>query len=124
MLPFYAAADLYVAPSLEDGFNLPVVEAMACGLPVIASVQAGSSELIRDGETGFVLANPRDHSELARLIRQFYENQTLRLTMGEYASRFALANCGWDENTQKTKEFLEGALRGLSRKGSDFCLGA
>jgi glycosyltransferase involved in cell wall biosynthesis len=37
VLSFYAAADLYVGPSLEDSFGLPILEAMACGLPVIAS---------------------------------------------------------------------------------------
>jgi len=51
VLSFYAAADLYVGPSLEDAFNLPILEAMACGLPVIASANAGISEMIRDGET-------------------------------------------------------------------------
>ena len=39
VLSFYAAADAYIAPSLEDAFGLPILETMACGLPVIASVQ-------------------------------------------------------------------------------------
>jgi glycosyltransferase involved in cell wall biosynthesis len=56
---------------LEDGFNLPIVEAMACGPPVIASLQAGSSELIRDAETGFILAqemtNANNLEVLARM---------------------------------------------------------
>ena len=115
VLPFYAAADLCVAPSLEDGFNLPVVEAMACGLPVIASAQAGASELIRDGETGFILHDPQDHLRLAHLIRRLYADQTLRQTMGDAASRHVLRNCGWGENTKKTREFLENALRQLSK---------
>ena len=59
VLSFYAAADLYVGPSLEDSFGLPILEAMACGLPVIASSNAGASEMIRDGETGFILGDPR-----------------------------------------------------------------
>ena len=58
VLLFYAAADLYVGPSLEDSFGLPILEAMACGLPVIASAHAGASEMIRDGETGFILSDP------------------------------------------------------------------
>ncbi len=49
VLLFYAAADLYVGPSLEDSFGLPILEAMACGLPVIASAHAGASEMIDDG---------------------------------------------------------------------------
>ncbi len=114
VLPFYAAADLCVAPSLEDGFNLPTVEAMACGLPVIASAQTGASELIRDGETGFILRDPQDHLQLARLIRRLYADESLRQTMGDAASRHVLKNCSWDENSEKTMEFLNNALQQLS----------
>jgi UDP-glucose:(heptosyl)LPS alpha-1,3-glucosyltransferase len=114
VLSFYAAADLYVGPSLEDAFNLPILEAMACGLPVIASAQAGASEIIRDGETGFILCDPQDHLQLAYLIRRIYADQTLRQATGEAASRYVLANCGWDENAEKTKKLLESALQRMS----------
>ena len=49
------AADAYVGPSLEDAFALPPAEAMACGLPVIVSNQAGACEIITDGVDGIVL---------------------------------------------------------------------
>ena len=74
VLSFYAAADLYVGPSLEDAFNLPMLEAMACGLPVIASVQAGASENVRDNETGLLLLDPRDPVQLVRLIRRLFDD--------------------------------------------------
>lgn len=64
VLFFYAAADAYVAPSLEESFGLPIMEAMACGLPVIASVQSGASETIVDGETGYLLRDPLNNLEL------------------------------------------------------------
>jgi UDP-glucose:(heptosyl)LPS alpha-1,3-glucosyltransferase len=115
VLSFYAAADLYVGPSLEDAFNLPILEAMTCGLPIIASAHAGVSEIVRDGEIGFVLRDPQDHLQLAHLIRRLYADETLRQTMGDAASRHVLRNCGWDENTKKTREFLENALQQLSR---------
>ena len=115
VLFFYAAADLYVGPSLEDAFNLPILEAMACGLPVIASAHAGASEMIRDGETGLILRDPQDHVELVHLIRRIYEDEKLRLTMGEVASRHVLANCGWEENTEKMREFLRKYARRLVR---------
>jgi glycosyltransferase involved in cell wall biosynthesis len=114
VLLFYAAADLYVGPSLEDSFGLPILEAMACGLPVIASAHAGASEMIHDGTTGFILRDPQDHVELARLIRRIYKEKPLRLAMGEAASRQARANCGWDENAAKTRELLENTLEQLS----------
>jgi glycosyltransferase involved in cell wall biosynthesis len=107
VLSFYAAADLYAGPSLEDAFNLPILEAMACGLPVIASSQAGASEMIRDGETGFILSDPHDHLRLAQLIRRIYSDQPLRLAIGEAASQHVLADCSWDRNASRTCEVLE-----------------
>ena len=56
---YYAAADAYASPTLEDSFGLPPAEAMACGLPVITSRAAGVSELIHSGEDGFVLEDHR-----------------------------------------------------------------
>lgn len=114
VLSFYAAADLYAGPSLEDAFNLPILEAMACGLPVIASSNAGASEMIRDGETGFVLRDPKDHLQLANLIQRIFTDQGLRREMGEAASRQVLENCNWEDNASKTRELLEDTLRQLS----------
>ena len=111
VLSFYGAADLYVGPSLEDAFNLPMLEAMACGLPVIASVQAGASENIRDYETGLLLRDPQDTDELVRLIRRLFDDAELRGKIGEAASRYVRNNCNWDRNVARTREFLEATLR-------------
>jgi len=111
VLAFYAAADAYVGPSLEDAFGLPIVEAMACGLPVIASVQAGASELIRDGETGLLLSSPRDAAEIARLIREIYTDRSLRRRLGLAAAEYVQTHCGWDHNVLKTRELFEAILR-------------
>ena len=113
VLSFYAAADLYVGPSLEDSFSLPILEAMACGLPVIASPNAGASEMIRDGETGFILRDPQDQRELASLIHRIQGDGTLRLSVGAAASRYVLTNCSWDDNAEKTSQLLESTLTSL-----------
>ena len=110
VLLFYAAADLYIGPSLEDAFNLPILEAMACGLPVIASAYTGASEIIRDGETGFILRDPQDHLELASLIRRIQAEDALRLSMGAAASHYLMTNYSWDENAEKTRQLLESIL--------------
>ena len=55
---YYAAADAYVGPSLEDTFALPPQEAMACGMPVIVSAENGTSEIITDGKDGLILGIP------------------------------------------------------------------
>ena len=111
VLSFYAAADLYVGPSLHDSFGLPIVEAMACGLPVIASVYAGASEIIRDGETGLLLSDPRDPDKMAGLIKRVYGDSALKRELGFSAAQYIQANCGWEQNIAQTRTFLESILR-------------
>ena len=113
VVSFYAAADLYVGPSLGDSFGLPILEAMACGLPVIASPNAGASEILRDAQTGFILRDPQDQVELASLIRRIQADDTLRLSMGTVASHYVMTNCSWDDNAEKTRQLLESTLTEL-----------
>jgi glycosyltransferase involved in cell wall biosynthesis len=109
MMRFYAAADAYVAPSLEDAYGLPILEAMACGLPVIASSRAGASEVILDGQNGLVLRDPEDSRELATLLRKIYSDLSLRTKIGTEAARTAKEHT-WDRNAAATWEFLTTAL--------------
>jgi UDP-glucose:(heptosyl)LPS alpha-1,3-glucosyltransferase len=107
---FYAAADAYVAPSLEDAFGLPIVEAMACGLPVIASVQAGASENILDGTTGYLLRDPMNYTELAGLIRRLVDDRSAAERVGAAAAQYVQASVSWDDNASATRDFLENSL--------------
>ena len=115
VLSFYAAADAYVAPSLEDAFGLPILEAMACGLPVIASVQAGASENIVDGTTGYLLRDPMNHVELSDLIRRLVGDTSAAQKLGAAAVQYVQASVSWDRNAAATREFLENSL--ASRQG-------
>jgi UDP-glucose:(heptosyl)LPS alpha-1,3-glucosyltransferase len=117
VLDFYAAADLYVSPSLEDSFGLPVAEAMACGLPAISSLFAGVSELIESGVDGFLLRDPRDPKELASLLEELFHNQEQRERIGQAAAQKALG-WTWDRNASETWEFLRQALVRKSRQRS------
>jgi len=110
VLSFYAAADAYVAPSLEDAFGLPILEAMACGLPVIASVQAGASENVVDGTTGYILRDPMNHAELADHIRRLASDKSAAQKIGAAAAQFVKSSVSWDHNVSATREFLENAL--------------
>jgi phosphatidylinositol alpha-1,6-mannosyltransferase len=65
----YAAADVLVAPSREDSFHLPTLEALACGLPAVVSSATGVAELLEDRRHALILRDPDDHRELASAIR-------------------------------------------------------
>jgi glycosyltransferase involved in cell wall biosynthesis len=102
----YAAADVYVSPSREDSFGMPVAEAMASGLPVITSAFAGMSALLHDGLDGFVLRDPRDAESLANLIRMLFEQTELRSRVGQAAANTTL-EWTWERNAAEVWEFLQ-----------------
>jgi glycosyltransferase involved in cell wall biosynthesis len=106
---FYAAADLYAGPSLEDSFALPPLEAMACGLPVITSVNNGGSQIITEGEDGFVLSDPRDTIALSTLLRRLYRDPELCARVGANAARTAQGYT-WERNARDTWDVLMAAV--------------
>ncbi len=106
VLDFYAAADLYVSPSHEDSFGLPVAEAMACGLPAITSIFAGVSSLLHDGVDSFILRDPRDAKTLATMIRTLYEKAEWRGRIGQAAAKASL-QWTWDRNAAAVWQLLK-----------------
>lgn len=75
LAPYYAAADVFVIPTLEDNWSLVVPEAMACGLPVLCSRYNGCwPELVQEGRNGWVL-DPLDTPTLAGLLGQITASQ-------------------------------------------------
>jgi UDP-glucose:(heptosyl)LPS alpha-1,3-glucosyltransferase len=105
ILEAYAAADLYVSPSKEDSFGIPVAEAMACGLPAITSIFAGVSSLLHDGVDSLILRDPRDAKTLATMIRALYQKPEWRSRMGQAAARASL-EWTWDRNAAAVWDFL------------------
>jgi glycosyltransferase involved in cell wall biosynthesis len=79
--PVLAGWDVFVMPSLEEGFPVAALDAMAAGLPVLATSVGGVPELIQDGKTG-CLVPPGDSDALAAGLRLLLANPELRLDMG------------------------------------------
>ena len=100
---FYAAADILVAPSLEDSFNLPALEAMACGLPVIVSSHAGVSEWLTHGFDALLLKNPESTTELAEAIRTLATGPDLRATLAANAVATS-GKFSWERHALQLRE--------------------
>jgi len=100
--PYYAAADVCLHPTWYDPCSLVALEALACGLPVITSRFNGVSELMADGDQGFLVSDPADHTALAERMAALLDPE-LRSKMGASARRLA------EQNTmdRQTGEFLE-----------------
>lgn len=84
--PLLNCMDLYVQSSLYEGFSNTLLEAMACGLPVLATEVGGTADLFTPGREGF-LFQPEDDETLASLIIQLQQNRVLRRALAEQARR-------------------------------------
>ena len=84
MVQLNVAADVFVAPSIQDNLPNTVIEALACGTPVVAFRIGGMPDMIDHGETGW-LAHPYDHRDLAKGIVHVIEDVTRRELMGRQA---------------------------------------
>jgi glycosyltransferase involved in cell wall biosynthesis len=82
VLSLHKAFDIFVMSSLTEGLGTSLIDAMACGKPVVATRAGGIPEVVVDGETGFLVA-PRDHDAMARAIVSLLKDEALRRRMGE-----------------------------------------
>jgi glycosyltransferase involved in cell wall biosynthesis len=83
MPELYRQADLLLFPTVREGFGLAAAEAMACGLPVVATDCSSLPELVVDGKGGF-LCPAGDTKQFAARINELAESAALRRQMGEY----------------------------------------
>ena len=86
--PYYGAADVHLHPTWYDPCSLVALEALACGLPVITTFFNGVSEMMTDGEHGFLLSDPADIAVLAQKMNALLDPD-LRATMGRSARQLA-----------------------------------
>ncbi len=99
LMDFYTCADLFLFPSTTDTFGMVIVEAQACGLPVLVTDVGGPQEIIAHGETGFVI--PWDNMEMwVKRVRQFIDLKATHPDQAEAFSDRARAyvreNFSWD----------------------------
>ena len=99
------AADIFALPSHFEGLPMSVIEAMLCGLPVVATAIRGPREQVVDGETG-LLVPPRAVDALAAALRRLATDATLRRRLGEAGRRRALALYDEDRVVSRTVDLL------------------
>ena len=109
ILKMYQAADIFVMPSYREGLPLTLFEAMASGLPVVASPVNGVPYEMKDKENGF-LVNYGENNLFAKRIMQLLDNKKLRQKISRNNLEKA-KNYRWDEIAEKTENlYKEGSL--------------
>jgi len=101
----YRQADIFVFPSLVEGYGLVLLEAMSFGLPVVTTKVGGIPEIASDGVEG-ILVPPRDEKALANAIAELLACPAKRREMGERGMARARQQPSWDEVCKKFREVL------------------
>jgi glycosyltransferase involved in cell wall biosynthesis len=105
---WYSAATCFCYPSLYEGFGLPPLEAMACGLPVITSNASSLPEVV--GDAGLTVP-PEDPAALSDALHQMVVNPTLRAELAQ-AGRWRATRFSWAKAARQTVGVYRRALRG------------
>jgi UDP-glucose:(heptosyl)LPS alpha-1,3-glucosyltransferase len=99
--PFYAAADAFALMTRYDTFSMATVEAMATGLPVVVSREAGVTDYLNDGQDSFLLSTCMDVENLTRVIARLISDSGLRETIGG-AARKTAERFSWENIAAQT----------------------
>jgi glycosyltransferase involved in cell wall biosynthesis len=100
------AMDIFVLPSYSEGVSLALLEAMAAGLPVIATAVGGTPEVVTDGETGLLIP-PRDAEALAGALARLLGDPVWARQLGGNARRHVKANYSLDRLGREINEIYQ-----------------
>jgi glycosyltransferase involved in cell wall biosynthesis len=102
------AMDVFVFPSYREAFGLALLEAMACGVAPVARINAGTREIITEGETGYLIDSDE---ELFQRVLELAQDEGLRKRIGVNARRSVQDKYSWKVITERTLEAYGEAIR-------------
>jgi glycosyltransferase involved in cell wall biosynthesis len=101
----YQASDVLLLPSHAESFGMVIIEAMACGVPVVASGIDGTPEVVRANETGF-LVEPDDILGFAKGVSTFFDDRMLAKQFSQASRRVAVETYQWVDKVATTGNYL------------------
>ncbi len=110
---YLQASDIYLSPTIYEAFGIAALEAMACGVPVVANNHGGISEVVEHGATGLVSYNDE---ELRQHLQNLIENEDLRREMGQKARRRAEERFSWKRLIPEIVRVYEDTLSSAERR--------
>ena len=107
---YYSQGSVFILPSVEDGFGMVILEAMACGLPVICSENTGIRNILSyDGDEGFIVPI-REPKSIKNKIEFLYKNEHIRKSMAKKAFKLVHKKFTWDHYGDRYSTFLHNVL--------------
>jgi glycosyltransferase involved in cell wall biosynthesis len=103
-----SAADVFALASVREQFGQVLVEAMACGLPLVAVNRFGPGEIVADGETGW-LVEPDDVDGLAAALGEAIGDPVERRRRGNLGQQVAIERYGWTALARRVADVLDAA---------------
>mgnify|MGYP001580441530 FL=1 len=104
---YFAVSDVFVRPSRSEGLGSAFLEAMAAGLPIIATPVGGIPDFLTDRKTG-LFVKPEDDGDLAKKIKELFNNNVLRQALADEGKKMAEEKYSWDIIAREfDKIFLE-----------------
>lgn len=100
-MDYYSDAGIFVLPSLKEGFGQVLLEAIACGLPIISTNTSAIPEVV--GDAG-ILVEPRNSQALVEAIINLIENEEL----GKNGRKRVEENFTWEKVAERVEEVYEG----------------
>jgi len=101
LLSYYQLCDLYLQPSLEEGFCITMLEAMACGKPVIGTPVGEIPKLITESGAG-ILISDSSPAEISRAVIELLANEGVRKEFGERARKYMVDSYSWEAVARQT----------------------
>ena len=102
---YLSIADVFCRPSLSEGQGISFLEAMASGVPIVATPVGGIPDFLKDGVTG-LFCNKQDPKDIARVIKKLFEDENLYLLIKKNAIELVQKEYNWDNLSNKIKRVL------------------
>jgi phosphatidylinositol alpha-1,6-mannosyltransferase len=110
----YAHADVFALPSTGEGFGLVFLEAMAFGKPVVGAAAGGVTDIVRDGENGF-LVSPNDPAQLSQALEKLLRDSSLRESLGKRGAGIVKRDYAFDAFRSNLSQILDESAKAKGR---------
>ena len=118
LVEFYADAQVFALASIEEGLAMVTAQAMACGLPIVATVNTGAADLVNEGSEGF-LVPIRSPEAIAERLTWLHEHPQERFRMGSLARERVEAGFTWSDYGERALAAYRRAVDAVHRNDPD-----